>query len=51
MLLWKRALLLGLLAWPIPFAAGFALFPLKNFRARAASAAEAAAVGGLWLAA
>ncbi len=33
MLLWKRALAPGLLSWLIPFAAGFALFPLKSSNA------------------
>ncbi len=33
MLLWKRALLLGLLSWLIPFAFGFAVFPLKRTNA------------------
>jgi hypothetical protein len=30
MLHWKRALLLGLLSWLIPFAVSFAAFPLKK---------------------
>jgi len=29
MLLWKRAVLLGILSWLIPFAISFLLFPLK----------------------
>ncbi len=33
MLLWKRALLLGFLSWLIPFAVGFAAFPLKRINA------------------
>jgi hypothetical protein len=33
MLLWKRALLLGLLSWLIPFAFGFAVFSLKKTNA------------------
>ncbi len=30
MVLWKRAALLGLLSWLIPFAVSFLLFPLKK---------------------
>lgn len=33
MLLWKRTLALGLLAWLIPFAAGFVTFPMKTANA------------------
>jgi len=33
MLLWKRALLLGLLSWLIPFLVSFAAFPLKKSNA------------------
>ena len=75
MILWKRAALLGLVSWAIPFAISLAIFPLKKanaplfetlmalaelltagalfaryFRGRAASAAEAVAVGLFWLA-
>jgi hypothetical protein len=31
---WKRAVLLGLLSWLIPFAISFAAFPLKKSNAR-----------------
>jgi hypothetical protein len=27
---WRRALVLGLLSWVLPFAFGFAIFPLKR---------------------
>jgi hypothetical protein len=30
---WKRALALGFLSWLLPFAAGFAAFPLKRINA------------------
>jgi phosphate/sulfate permease len=30
MILWKRAMLLGILSWLIPFAVSFAAFPLKK---------------------
>jgi hypothetical protein len=33
MILWKRATLLGVLSWLIPFAVSFALFPLKRANA------------------
>jgi hypothetical protein len=33
MILWKRAFLLGLLSWAIPFAISFAAFPLKRVNA------------------
>lgn len=33
MFLWKRAVLLGLLSWLIPFAIGFAAFPIKKSNA------------------
>jgi hypothetical protein len=33
MILWKRATLLGLLSWAIPFAISFLLFPLKKSNA------------------
>jgi uncharacterized membrane protein YpjA len=33
MILWKRAAGLGFLSWLIPFAVGFALFPLKKANA------------------
>jgi hypothetical protein len=33
MALWKRAVLLGLLSWLIPFAISFAAFPLKKSNA------------------
>ena len=33
MVLWKRALLLGLLSWFIPFAISFVAFPLKKSNA------------------
>ncbi len=32
-MLWKRALLLGLLSWLIPFALAFLVFPLKKVNA------------------
>jgi hypothetical protein len=33
MVLWKRAVLLGLLSWVIPFALGFVAFPVKKWNA------------------
>jgi len=33
MVLWKRAVLLGLLSWLVPFAISFVLFPLKKSNA------------------
>ena len=33
MILWKRAALLGLLSWTIPFVISFAAFPLKHINA------------------
>jgi hypothetical protein len=33
MIHWKRAVLLGFLAWAIPFAFGFMLFPIKETNA------------------
>ena len=33
MILWKRAVLLGVISWPIPFVVSFILFPLKHWNA------------------